>query len=183
MPISGPEMVSAKFPISLSNRLIEPRSPIPPCWGEAAEIPDLHEAGDKWGVAAKANIAWLAEFQSRNLVITEEKVREAAEEWATGYEMMKSQVGWCGLMADLVEAAAENKESGKGVVELLLRRQDIRITAGAVAVIARNSGVWAVRSLPRGRGGIRVTEDVAKAVASKENGRETIGLLLNSGDF
>src|SRR4030095_9662802 len=71
------------------DRLVKPQSPILLSWGEAAGIPDICEASDEIGVAAKTNIDWLADFHSSNLIITEKKVTEAARNWWTGFEVMK----------------------------------------------------------------------------------------------
>jgi hypothetical protein len=71
-------------------RLIEPGSTTLLSWAEAAEVQDLHEATDTWGIATRTNIHWLAEFQSRDIIIGEDRVKEAAKNGMTGYNIMEN---------------------------------------------------------------------------------------------
>ena len=69
------------------------------------------------------------------------------------------------LTDDLVEVAAENNESGKDILELLLHKENIQIADGAVAAIAKRFDAEVMKLLPDGRGDIKITEEVVKAAA------------------
>jgi hypothetical protein len=136
-------------------RLIEPRSPILLSWGEVAEIQDLQEANDTWGIATKANIAWLAEFKSSTTTITAERVREMAENWVTGYSL----------------------------IERSIRRGDVQFTEGAVHALASNFDEGMMKLLLDRNDGIKVTHELMKAAAANQkNGNYIMRLLLKSSD-
>ncbi|KAF2181720.1 hypothetical protein K469DRAFT_588829, partial [Zopfia rhizophila CBS 207.26] len=147
------------------SRLIEPRSPTLLAWGEASGIPDLDKAVDTLDIATRANIAWLTEFQSSSFTVGEDRVVQAANNGVVGYNM---------------EVAAENEESGKDIMELLLREYDAQITDDAVLAIAERFDVEVIRLMMDERENVKVTERVIKKAAARNctNGKEAMTLLL-----
>jgi D-tyrosyl-tRNA(Tyr) deacylase len=91
------------------------------------------------------------------------------------------------LTADLVEVAAENKESGGDIIKLLLWRENLQIAYGATGAIAKWFGVEIMRLLldrQSGRGqedDVKITEEVVKTAAEKSPGFMKL-LLDRRGD-
>jgi hypothetical protein len=163
-------------------RLIEPRSPILLSWGEVAEIKDLQEASDTWGIATKANIAWLAEFKSSTTTITAERVGEMAKNWVTGYSLIERSIrrGDVQFTEGAVHALASNFD--EGMMKLLLDRNDgIKVTHELVKAAAANqkNGNYIMRLLLKSSDDIVLTPDLVEVAARNgEGGRDIIELLL-----
>ena len=87
------------------------------------------------------------------------------------------------LTAELVESAAENSESGKDMLEMLLRKQHINITEEAFAAIARYFDAQLLSSVPDGQGDIKVTEKVVEAAAVNKDRNEMVQQLLKRIDW
>jgi hypothetical protein len=165
-------------------RLIEPGSTTLLSWGEAAEVQDLHKATDTWEIAMRTNIHWLAEFQSRDIIIDEDVVREAAKSGMIGYNIMERYI----MRDDIrfteaaVQALATN--FNEEIVKLLLeRKDDVEVTHAMVRATAANqeSGNFVMRLLAKIPGNIILTADLMEVAAkNKEKGEDIIMLLLTS---
>ncbi|KAH0557097.1 hypothetical protein GP486_005115 [Trichoglossum hirsutum] len=168
------------------DRLTRPMSPILLSWSEAAEIPNMNEARDTWGIATKAGITWLAEFQLRSMTITEEKVKGAAENRILGYEMMKRLVSTNGAVF-AEGAVCEIARSFDGeMMRLLLERKIITPTPVLIkaATANRKSGDSVIRFLLGVSRDIELTPDLIEVAANnKESGREVMELLLRKKDI
>jgi hypothetical protein len=82
-----------------------------------------------------------------------------------------------------LEAVADNKTSGKEIMELLLGR-DIRATEGALATIARRFDAKVMALLLNRWRDIQITEVVMKAAAeNKKSSKEMVKLLLRRCDI
>ncbi|KAH8679043.1 hypothetical protein BGZ60DRAFT_513281 [Tricladium varicosporioides] len=168
---------------SIICRVIEPGSPILRSWGEAAEIPDLHKATDTLGIATKANILWLAGFQSSDRVINEEKVEEAAKNGVKGYNMVRALVqgGNIRFTRRAVHALARNFD--REIMQLLLdRNSDIKVSQALIKATAANrkSGGYVMGLLLELSEDIVLTDDLVNVAAkNKESGKDIIELLLH----
>ena len=72
------------------RHLTQPGSTALLTWGHAALISDLEEAKQIWDVAMKANIPWLADFQSEEELVTSEMVLAAKNEGVAGHAHLRS---------------------------------------------------------------------------------------------
>ncbi|EHK19922.1 uncharacterized protein TRIVIDRAFT_122435, partial [Trichoderma virens Gv29-8] len=124
-------------------------------WGEAAGIANFDKAVDAWDIATKADIPWLAEFQSKDIVVTEEMIEKAA-----------------------IKLAARNRESGRDVIELMLHNANTNISEGAVAEIALRFSVETMMLLLNSREDVKITEMVIDAAIRREHNREEMVSLL-----
>ncbi|KAI9766642.1 MAG: hypothetical protein M1839_004797 [Geoglossum umbratile] len=163
------------------DRLIKPRSPILLAWAEVADIPDLREENDVWGIATKACIAWLSEFRPSN-TITEEMVKETTGNRVTGHEVMKRLVS--GSDTVFTEGAVHQiaRSFDGEMMRLLLARNDCIIVTPSLTKAAaenRKNGDSVVRSLLDHSKDIELTADLVEVAAkNQESGKEVIELLL-----
>ncbi|KAI9763914.1 MAG: hypothetical protein M1840_009026 [Geoglossum simile] len=164
------------------DRLIKPRSPILLAWAEAADTPDLRESNDVWGVATKANIPWLSEFQPSN-TITEEMVKEATGNRITGHEVMQRLIS--GSDTVFTEGAVHEMArsfDGELMRRLLARNDYITITPSLTrsAAANRKNSVSVIRSFLDLSKDIELTADLVEVAAkNQESGKEVIELLLH----
>lgn len=167
---------------SIICQLIVPGSKTLLSWGEAAEIQDLHEATDTLEIATKANILWLAEFQSSDRIIDEEKVEEAAKDGMRGYGMMKRLVrrGNVRFTERALHALARNFD--QGIIQLLLDKNgDIKVTPALLEATAANrkSGNYVMALLLEFEDDIALTMALVEVAAeNKESGKDIIEVLL-----
>ncbi|KFZ01163.1 hypothetical protein V500_00867 [Pseudogymnoascus sp. VKM F-4518 (FW-2643)] len=165
-------------------RLIEPGSTTLLSWGEAAEVQDLHKATDTWEIAMRTNIHWLAEFQSRDIIIDEDIVREAAKSGMIGYNIMERYIMRDDIRFTEAAVHALATNFNEEIVKLLFdRKGDVKVTHAMVRATAANreSGNFVMRLLAKIPGKIILTADLVEVAAkNKEKGEDIIMLLLAS---
>lgn len=132
------------------NQLTKPGGPKLLAWAEAAGIRDLENATSLWEVATKAEIAWLADIESDDTLITEERVEEIKKNGITGYV----------------------------VVERFLSRGDSKLTAGAVLALIKTFNEETVRLLFDKHPELEVTPAMVKAAASNTRSGDYITKYL-----
>jgi ankyrin repeat protein len=118
--------------------------------------------------------------------VTHDLIKEIIANRMTGKFVMRAilhQWNDAVLTAELVKSAAEDSESGKDILEMLLRKQDINITEEAFAAIIRHFDAQLLSSVPDGKRDIKVTEKVVEAAAVHEDRNEMMQQLLKRTDW
>ncbi|KAL6821770.1 hypothetical protein J3E69DRAFT_367941 [Trichoderma sp. SZMC 28015] len=122
-------------------------------WGEAAGIMALDKAEDIYDIATKANIPWLADFQWKEHIITEEMIQRTARSGIGGYDSLKQFT----------------KKSG------------VRITEEAFCAAVQCFDHEMIRLLIHTCTGANITQAIIEAAATNKNySRLVINLLLES---
>jgi hypothetical protein len=163
-------------------RLTKPGSQILLSWAEAAGIQDLGEAADAWEVAIKANIPWLAEFQSSDTIIGEEEVKEAVKNGIRGYNIIERLIKRSNIQFTEAAVCTIAANFNEGIMKLLLEMNDsIKVTHGLIKAAAANrkSGTYVMRLLLKSLDDLVLTPDLVEAAAeNKDSCKEIIELLL-----
>src|SRR5271155_4831760 len=118
--------------------------------------------------------------------VTHDLIKETISNRRNGKYAMRvilSQWNDAVLTAELVESAAENSESGKDILEMLLHKQHINITEEAFAAIVRYFDAQLLSSVPDRQGDIKVTEKVVEAAAVNKKRNEMVQQLLKRIDW
>ncbi|PTB43001.1 hypothetical protein M441DRAFT_45014 [Trichoderma asperellum CBS 433.97] len=175
---------------SIISQLTKPHSPELLAWGEAAGIANLDEAENAWDIATMANIPWLAEFQSRYDVITEEMINEAASRGYAGYNFIKSLTGKPSvrLTEGAVYAAAKYFDHTT-IHQLLDKDASVIITPALIEAAAANQKYGRLVMdllldlLLESQDRFIVTAELVQLAAENhENGRDIVELLMHKED-
>jgi len=166
------------------NQLTKPGGPKLLAWTEAAGIRDLENATSLWEVATKAEIAWLADIESDDTLITEERVEEIKKNGITGYVVVERFLsrGDSKLTAGAVLALI--KSFNEETVRLLFdKHPELEVTPAMVKAAASNtrSGDYITKYLLGKWSDVLITADLVEAAAqnpSPETGKDIIKLLM-----
>ncbi|KAK2590746.1 hypothetical protein QQS21_011558 [Conoideocrella luteorostrata] len=173
---------NAKKLTKLVYQLTEPRSPALLTWGEAAGIEDLDKAANTWDVAIKADIPWLAEFQLRGDVITEEMVKKAAGRGLAGWDSRERLIRNCDNHFGERAVLAIVQHFDRVMVRLLLDNHGPVVASHALlsaATINRQYGGLVMGLLLDSRYTIVVTTNIVElAETNKVSGSDVLKLLL-----
>ncbi|KAL7789036.1 hypothetical protein V8C37DRAFT_387023 [Trichoderma ceciliae] len=169
-------------------QLTLPYSPRLLAWGEAAGIANLDKARDTLDIAMTADIPWLAEFQSRDNMVTEEMIEKAAGSGMAGYNYLETLIrkGDTSFTEGAVCVAA--KHFDRGMIRLMLDRDtSIHITPAVIraAVTNEKSGKLIMGLLleRESQFSFMVTADLVRLAAENhENGRDIIELILRNAN-
>lgn len=165
------------------GRLTKPGSLALWAWGEVAGIPNLDTAKNAWDIAIMANIPWLAEFQSRGSIITEDMIEKAISHSYTGYYFMKSLTGKHSfhLTEGAIHAAVKYFDH-ETIRQLLDKDVSIVITPALIEAAASNGryGRLVIDLLLEFQDNFMVTEELVKLAArNTTSGKEIIELILH----
>lgn len=165
------------------GRLTKPGSLELGAWGKVAGIPNLDTAKNAWDIAIMANIPWLAEFQSRGSIITEDMIEKAISHSYTGYHFMKSLTGKHSfhLTEGAIYAAVKHFDH-ETIRQLLDKDARIVITPALIEAAASNGryGRLVIDLLLEFQDNFMVTEELVKLAArNTTSGKEIIELILH----
>jgi len=136
--------------------------------------------------SSEAVMMLLLKQWGQEVKITEEVVKTAAGNWASGEAVMRLLLEQRGeevkITEDVVRAAAGNEVISEEVMRLLLeqRGEEVKITEEVVKAVTRNAfGEEVMRLLLKQRGEeVKITEEVVKAAAGNEESGEAVMRLL-----
>jgi hypothetical protein len=170
---------------SFIRRMTEPGSLTLLAWGEAAGIPDLDKAANIWDVATKAHIPWLpelSEFEPRDTVVDEDRIKAAAKSGVAGYDALNALVRRGNVLFTDEAAKAVARHFDQEMMRLFLEKNGgIMATPALMMAAAANKkyGTSVMRLLLEGQGNFAITDDLAAVVAENdESGKDITELLL-----
>ncbi|UKZ79092.1 hypothetical protein TrVFT333_006842 [Trichoderma virens FT-333] len=141
-----------------------------------------------WDIATKADIPWLAEFQSKDIVVTEEMIEKAASQGVAGYSNLKTLIKKHGIHFTEAAICAAAKYFDQGVVRIMLDRDtSLGITPALIRAAATNekNGRAMIDLLleAESQGSFMITAELVKLAArNRESGRDVIELMLHNAN-